>query len=133
MCFGVVSEGAKEVAGLFELRQLQPGFFRAELGFFLERSLWGTGLFRDAAGLLVNFGIGVLGLHRIEARASVDNARGNAALQKIGARHEGVLRAAFVCDGKYLDQNLWAIVARHDDGLEKRTPTRRSTLRVLTR
>jgi ribosomal-protein-alanine N-acetyltransferase len=113
VCFGIVPHGAAHAAGLFELRQLQPGFFRAELGFFLDPSLWGTGLFNDAAGLLCDFAFRVLGVHRIEARASVRNARSNAALRKIGARKEGLLRAAFVSDGKYVNQNLWAIVASH--------------------
>jgi len=129
VCFGIVLHGADGVAGLFELRQLQPGFFRAELGFFLDRSLWGTGLFRDAAGLLVDFAVSGLGVHRIEARASVDNARSNAALQKIGARREGVLRAAFVREGKYVDQNLWAIVPGLCSG--NKTRTRRSALHGL--
>jgi RimJ/RimL family protein N-acetyltransferase len=111
VCFGVVPAGKTAAAGLFELRQLQPNFFRAELGFFIDPSLHGTGLFPRAASLLVNFARDVLGVHRIEARASVDNVRGNAALRKIGAYKEGVLRAAFVRNGQYVDQNLWALFA----------------------
>lgn len=115
VCFGVVLPGMSEVVGMFELRPLQPGFFRAELGFFLEPAAWGTGVFRDAAALLIDFAITELGVHRIEARANLDNARSNAALEKIGAHHEGRLRAAFVRDGQFVDQNLWAIVAGVDD------------------
>ena len=117
VCFGVVLPGMNDLVGMFELRPLQPGFFRAELGFFLEPAAWGTGVFRDAAELLIAFAIGELGVHRIEARASVDNTRSNAALEKIGARHEGRLRAAFVCEGRFVDQNLWAIVAGLDHGV----------------
>jgi RimJ/RimL family protein N-acetyltransferase len=114
VCFGIVPVGSTSAAGLFELRQLQPNFFRAELGFFIDPSLHGTGIFVGAASLLVNFARDVLGVHRLEARASVDNVRGNAALGKIGARNEGVLRAAFVRDRQYVDQNLWAIITGLD-------------------
>jgi ribosomal-protein-alanine N-acetyltransferase len=124
VCFGIVPHGAVHAAGLFELRQLQPGFFRAELGFFLDPSLWGTGLFDDAARLLCDFAFRVLRVHRIEARASVTNARSNAALRKIGARKEGVLRAAFVSDGKYVNQYLWAIVATHGGDRTRKRVTR---------
>ena len=120
LCFGIVPQGATEAAGLFELRQTQPGFFRGELGFFMDPALWGTGLFSEAARLMLDFAIRVVGVHRIEARASVDNARSNTALRKLGARKEGVLRAAFACDGKFIDQNLWAIVAGLDDGRDDR-------------
>ena len=114
VCFGVVPPGMSDVVGMFELRPLQPGFFRAELGFFLEPAAWGTGVFRDAGELLIDFATAGLGVHRIEARASVDNHRSNAALQKVGAQCEGRLRAAFLCDGQFVDQNLWAIVAGLD-------------------
>jgi RimJ/RimL family protein N-acetyltransferase len=40
----------------------------------------------------------------------VDNARGNAALQKLGAYREGRLRAAFLRDDHYIDQYLWSIL-----------------------
>jgi ribosomal-protein-alanine N-acetyltransferase len=139
VCFGVVLPGTTEVVGMFELRPLQPGFFRAELGFFLEPAAWGTGVFRDAAELLIDFATTELGVHRIEARASVDNHRSNAALQKIGAHCEGRLRAAFLCDGQFVDQNLWAIVAGLDDGVVARkivrnsARTRESALQNVTR
>jgi ribosomal-protein-serine acetyltransferase len=71
-------------------------------------------VFDRAARLLVDFATAVLGVHRIEARASVDNARSNAALRKFGARREGRLRAAFAREGRYVDQNLWAIIAGLD-------------------
>ena len=114
VCFGIVPRGQTKAVGMFELRQLQPRFFRAELGFFLGSSWWGTGLFSSAASLLLNFATDVLRVHRIEARTSIDNARGNAALRKIGAKKEGILRAAFMRDGQYIDQNLWGFLAGRD-------------------
>ena len=50
-------------------------------------------------------------MHRLEARAAVTNGRGNAALRKLGAVHEGVLRKSFLRNGEYLDQALWTILA----------------------
>jgi ribosomal-protein-alanine N-acetyltransferase len=108
--FVIVPQGAAAAAGLFELRQMQPGFFRAELGFFIEPAYWGTGLFTEAAQLVLDFAFRVVGIHRIEARATVDNIRSNRVLRKLGAQQEGVLRASFVCDGALLDQALWAFV-----------------------
>ena len=46
----------------------------------------------------------------IEARAAVQNGRGNGALRKIGAVQEGILRKSFLRNGKHLDQALWAIL-----------------------
>ena len=108
--FAIVPKGATAAQGLFELRQMQPGFFRAELGFFIDPAYWGTGLFSEAAQLVLDFAFRVVGIHRIEARATVDNIRSNRALHRLGARQEGILRASFVCDGALADQALWAFV-----------------------
>ena len=110
ICFGIVPRGDTEIAGIFELRSFHPAFLRAELGFVLHPEWWGTGVFAEAARLVCDFAFGVVGMHRIEARASTENPRGNAALRKIGALKEGRLHAAFICDGRYVDQYLWAIV-----------------------
>ena len=59
--------------------------------------------------LMLHFALDVAGVHRIEVCARVDNQRSSMALGRRGARREGTLRAAFVCDGKYADQHLGAI------------------------
>jgi ribosomal-protein-alanine N-acetyltransferase len=109
-CFAVVPRGQTELAGLFDLRSLQPGFVRAELSFFLDPPLWGTGMFGDAARMVCEFAFAAVGIHRIEARCEVDNDRGNAALKRLGATNEGRLRASFVRDGAAVDQYLWSLV-----------------------
>jgi RimJ/RimL family protein N-acetyltransferase len=110
ICFGIVPTGEEHAVGVFELRQLQPGFFRGELGFVMAQRLWGSGAFMEGARLVLEFGFRAVKIHRIEARAAVDNDRGNAALSKIGARREGRLRQAFLREGEYVDQYLWAIL-----------------------
>ena len=62
------------------------------------------------AELVIEFSFDVMGVHRLEARAAVQNGRGNGALRKIGAVQEGILRKSFLRGGKYLDQALWAIL-----------------------
>ena len=123
ICFGVVPRGETEIAGLFELRPLQPKFFRIELGYFLHPAWWGTGVFAEAFRLVQQYSFDVLGVQRIEARVSVENPRGNAALRKLGARREGRLRAAFVDNDRYIDQFLYAIVNK---GTQRKRPARRS-------
>ncbi len=109
-CFAVVPDGFEDAIGLFQVRQLEPGFGTAEWGFALDRRFWGTGMFPQAARLVADFVFDTIGTHRLEARAAVTNGRGNGALQKLGAAQEGVLRKSLVCRGLYLDQLLWTIL-----------------------
>jgi len=110
VCFGIVPHGMDTAIGIFQIRQLEPGFGTAEWGFAMGSSFWGTGAFIDGAKMVVNFAFDVVGTHRLEARAAVANGRGNGALRKVGAIQEGILRKSFLRNGEYLDQTLWTIL-----------------------
>jgi [ribosomal protein S5]-alanine N-acetyltransferase len=110
LCFAVVPDGYDTAVGLFQVRQLDPAFDTAEWGFAIASPFWGSGLFIKGAQMVVEFAFDVVGIHRLEARAAVQNGRGNSALRKIGAVQEGILRKSFLRGGKYLDQALWAIL-----------------------
>ena len=109
-CFAVTLDATDTAIGIFQLRQLEPGFGTAEWGFALGSAYWGTGVFQEGAELLVNFAFDTVGVHRLEARAAVLNGRGNGALRKMGAVQEGLLRKSFLKNGEYLDQTLWTIL-----------------------
>lgn len=110
VCFAVVPAGYDTAVGLFQVRQLEPGFGIAEWGFALGSAFWGTGVFVESACLVADFAFDTIGVHRLEARAVLQNGRGNGALRKIGAVNEGILRKSFLRRGEYLDQVLWSIL-----------------------
>jgi RimJ/RimL family protein N-acetyltransferase len=109
-CFAVVPHGMDSAIGIFQVRQLEPGFGTAEWGFAIGSAFWGTGMFVDGARMVVDFAFETIKTHRLEARAAILNGRGNGALRKIGAMQEGVLRKSFLRNGEYLDQALWTIL-----------------------
>lgn len=111
VCYVVTIKGFDTAVGLFQIREVAPGFSNAEWGFVIGSDFWGTGIFTEAASLVLEFVFDVLGSHRLEARTATRNGRGHAALRKMGAVQEGVLRKSLLRDGEYLDQVLYAIVA----------------------
>ena len=111
VCYVVVPAGMTTAIGMFQLRSLEPGFGSCEWGFALGSQFWGSGLFVEAARLMLNFGVDIVGTQRFEARAVVANGRGNGALRKIGAVQEGILRRSFLRNGQYHDQVLWSVLA----------------------
>jgi RimJ/RimL family protein N-acetyltransferase len=111
VCFAVVPHGMQTAIGLFQVRQLEPGFATAEWGFAIGSAFWGTGMFVDGGQMVVKFAIETLSVLRLEARAAVANGRGNGALRKLGAVQEGILRRSFLKNGQFLDQMLWSILA----------------------
>jgi len=108
--FAVVPDGQGAAIGLFQIRQLQPSCDTAEWRFALGPAFWGSGLFVKGAELVIEFAFEVVGTHRLEARAALQNGRGNSALRKIGAVEEGILRQSFLRGGQHHDQSLWSIL-----------------------
>ena len=110
VCFAIVPRGFDTAIGLFQVRSLEPDFGTAEWGFAIAPEFWGTGVFGDGARLTIGFAFDTLGTRRLEARASLANSRGNAALRKVGATREGILRKSFLRHGEHHDQALWTIL-----------------------
>jgi RimJ/RimL family protein N-acetyltransferase len=110
-CFAVTRRGHDTAIGIIQVRQIEPKFQTAEWGFAIGSPFWGTGIFQEAATLVLQFAFEVLGVHRLEARAAVRNGRGNGALRKMGAVKEGILRRSFLRNGEHHDQALWSILA----------------------
>jgi [ribosomal protein S5]-alanine N-acetyltransferase len=119
VCFAVVTPDSDTAIGIFQVRSLEPAFGTAEWGFALASEFWGTGIFVEGSKLVIDFAFNVLGVHRLEARAALQNGRGNGALRKLGAVQEGVLRRSFARNGEYMDQALWTIL--RDEWLQAKT------------
>ena len=111
ICFGVIPQGSEDAVGVFQIWPIEPTFRTAEWGFALGHRFWGTGLFEAGARLATAFAFGTLGVLRLEARAAVDNVRGNAALKKLGAVPEAVLRKCLLANGEQRDHVMWSILA----------------------
>ena len=111
ICFAVTLKGFDTAIGIFQVRQAEAGFTRAEWGFALGSAFWGTGVFHESAALVLDFTFDVLSVHRLEARAAARNGRGHGALLKLGAVQEAVLRKSFLRNGQFMDQVLYTIIA----------------------
>jgi RimJ/RimL family protein N-acetyltransferase len=111
LAFALVPHAQAAPVGVLQLRQLEPEFRTAEWGVAMAPQYWGAGLFLDAARLLLDFAFTELGVHRLEARAALANGRSQAAMRKLGAVQEGVLRRSLTtADGQRLDQVLWSLL-----------------------
>jgi ribosomal-protein-alanine N-acetyltransferase len=87
VCFGIVPDGMTAAVGILQVR-LEPTLSDAEWGFVLSTHFWSTGVFSDAANVLVEFAFTTMHVERLEARIALRNRRAHAAVQKLGARFE---------------------------------------------
>jgi RimJ/RimL family protein N-acetyltransferase len=106
----ITATSTRAVAGLLQVRQLDPSFEAAEWECTIAPYSRGSGIFMEAARLAGSFAFGTLGANRLEARVLLQNGRGNGAMRKLGAVQEGILRRSIRYAGEYFDQVLWSIL-----------------------
>lgn len=83
----------------------------AEIGYSLSRAHWGSGLAREAVGLLIGFLFEVEGYRRIFADTDPDNAPSNGLLTRLGFTLEGRLRSAWETHIGVRDSLIWGLLA----------------------
>lgn len=89
----LVERAGRGPAGVIGLNELSRRDRRAMVGTWLGREHWGTGTNEEAKALILHVAFAVCGLVRVGAYSALDNPRSTRALERLGFRHEGVLRA----------------------------------------
>lgn len=74
-------------------------------------AFYGQGYGTEAGRAVINFGLGVLGLHRISLGVYDFNPRAQASYAKLGFVLEGRLRDALFWDGEWHDELIMSVLA----------------------
>ena len=112
VCFGIVPDGMTAAVGILQVR-LEPTSSDAEWGFVLSSHFWSTGVFSDAANVLVEFAFTTMRVTRLEARIALRNRRAHGAMQKLGARR-GTTREGSLSQGIPRDPEVVWTLRQHD-------------------
>ena len=107
ICFGIVPDGMTAAVGILQVR-LEPTAV-AEWGFVLSTHFWSTGVFADAANVLLEFAFTTMRVQRIEARIALRNRRAHAAVQRLGARFETTLAGSSPQGIPRDPESLWTL------------------------
>ena len=88
---------------------VNPEHETAELGYLLGRRWWGRGLATEAARAVVDWGFQSFKLHKVYARAHVDNKPSWRVMEKLGMTREGVLRGHWKMRDEHVDLVYYAV------------------------
>jgi ribosomal-protein-alanine N-acetyltransferase len=96
--------------GVTGLSELSRRDLRAMVGTWLGREHWGSGANAESKGLILHLAFAVCGLERVGAYSNPGNERSTRALERIGFRHEGVLRAWHRHGDVHHDVNVFGLL-----------------------
>ena len=80
------------------------------VGYWLGGAYEGRGIMTRAVRAHVDYAFRTMGLHRVELRAAVDNARSRAVAERLGFRQEGICRDAERLGAHFHDIALYAVL-----------------------
>ena len=112
--FAVVEVVRGEPVGGTTLFDYSEANRRVEIGYtWLAKPAWRTALNTECKLLLLRHAFEVLGCNRVQLKTDARNERSQAAIARLGAVREGVLRAQMVMpDGWVRDTVMFSIIAR---------------------
>jgi [ribosomal protein S5]-alanine N-acetyltransferase len=96
--------------GVIGLNELSRRDRRAMVGTWLGRDHWGSGVNAESKALVLHLAFAVCGLERVGAYSNPENVRSTRALERLGFRHEGVLRAWHRHGSTHHDVNVFGLL-----------------------
>jgi RimJ/RimL family protein N-acetyltransferase len=88
-----------------------PGERQVELGYRIHPAHQRQGYARGAVAAIIDWLIEAHRTHRFVGVAATENARSTALLRSLGFRQEGRFRQSFWCNGEWLDDSYFALLA----------------------
>ncbi len=118
MPFAVESPDGR-VVGMTRLMRMNPGHKRLEIGgTFYAKSVQRTGVNTETKLLLLTHAFEAMGCNVVQIRTDWFNKRSQAAIERLGAKRDGVLRNHQVMAGRVRDIVVYSIIAGEWPGVK---------------
>ncbi len=117
--FAVETPGG-ELVGMTRFLRMNAAHKRLEIGgTFYAKSVQRTGLNTEAKLLLLTHAFEAMDCNTVQIRTDWFNRRSQAAIERLGARRDGVLRGHQVLDGRVRDLVVYSIIASEWPGVKR--------------
>lgn len=98
--------------GWCSLRQWDPVYRSASLGYCFDDAVWGHGYATEASRALLTWAFETLDLNRVEAETDTRNLASARVLEKLGFMREGTLRENCIVSGEVSDSWIYGLIRR---------------------
>ena len=115
-----VRDAAGDIAGVTRFLRMAPQHRRVEIGgtVYAPR-VQRTGLNTEGKMLLLTHAFEALGCYCVQLRTDFLNRQSRAAIERLGARLDGVIRGHLILDGHYRDSVLYSVLEHEWAGVKR--------------
>ena len=108
--FVIVEKATGKVIGASVIFNVDEASERAEVGYVLGKTHWGSGLMREALVALLDYAFDELKMRRVEAFADASNSASDRLLRRLGFTCEGTMRQRSVIKGEVRDSSVYGLL-----------------------
>lgn len=115
-----VCDSAGQVVGTTRFMRMSEGHRRLELGgTFYAKTVQRTGVNTEAKLLLLTHAFEALDCQCVQIRTDALNQRSQTAIERLGAKRDGILRGHQIVDGRLRDSVVYSILDREWPGVRQ--------------
>ena len=100
-----------EFIGVIGTHRIDWLYQRVEIGYWISQKFQGRGIVTDACRAVIDHAFNEWGLHRVEIHCATENEKSCAIPKRLGFQFEGVLREAQLLNGRFVDINVYGMLA----------------------
>lgn len=109
---GIEIAATGQLIGQVTLYRFDQQNRRCDVGYALGRAYWGKGYLGEALAAMLGHGFAALDLNRVEADIDPRNSASARALERLGFRHEGLMRERWIVAGEICDTAFYGLLRR---------------------
>lgn len=98
------------LCGSIRLKEIDDDDRKAKIGYYLAQQFQGRGIASAAVAAILDHAFGELKLNRIELQCAAGNQASIALAERLGFRHEGVLRQGELLNGVFVDLHVYGLL-----------------------
>ena len=110
LCMAIENKASPGLIGTISLFNFYEDSRRAEVGYILSRTHWGSGIMSEALKAILDYAFLELNLNRLEADIDPDNASSAGLLKKMGFQLEGLLKERWIVGDIVADTELYGLL-----------------------
>lgn len=120
MPFVVIDKGLGKVVGATRFMRMSAKARRLEIGTtFYAQSVQRTHVNSEAKLLLLTHAFETMGCHCVQLRTDALNFQSQRAIERLGAKRDGILRSHSVMKGRLRDTVVYSILAHEWEGVKR--------------
>nr|WP_077625138.1 GNAT family protein [Sediminibacillus massiliensis] len=108
--FAIIHKEDGKMIGVVELNIRDISNKSGEIAYIVHPDYWGKGIATEAGSLLIEYGFGKRGLHRIYATCDPRNTGSSRVLEKIGMSREGRMQQHLLIKDGWRDSYLYSVL-----------------------